>query len=73
MNKTRKILSLMIIFSLLIGIAIGFGLGELRGVDWCVSKGLKFLEVQNISIGVNEDMLQNKINIYKGFVNQFLP
>lgn len=70
MDKTIFVLSLIIV--LMFGLAIGYTIGAITTLNWCVKVGLHFLELNGVSIGINEDLVQEGISKYRGEINKWL-
>lgn len=64
MREFRKAIVIAIIFGIL-GLIIGFVVGQAQAISFCVETGLKVLELNNISIEVNKELIKTAFFQYK--------
>jgi len=61
-------IKVLIIIALLLGYSIGYMVGNIRTLDWCVETGAKYLNIE-----VDEKAINSLLNKYGGKLSQHNP
>ena len=72
MKENNKLMIIALGF-LLLGFLIGYGMGIKTGISWCVDKGISFLKVRNISLGIDTEQIKQGIFQYKNQIDNCFP
>lgn len=55
-----------------VGWTLGIIQGYTSGLDWCVEIGLKVLDLNNIDLGIKEDLLKQGVQMFKQQISNWL-
>ena len=72
MKRLEPVIIAIIIIGVLLGFIVGYGIGYTTGLNWCVNKGLEFIELKGIDIEINEALLKEGIIRYKNKIDLWL-
>lgn len=61
---------LFVVIFFLVGLGVGYAVGTISALSFCVDTGFKFLAVHNVSIGIESGELIRGVWLYKNRIGE---